>query len=668
MYGVRCNGTNKIRKTQNTILDTKNMIKKILFIIALAFHFLAAPLYSTVIDNMDTLTGWTGFGDGTISLQSVIGNGKAVQATYDLSGGDWVQLSKTAFDLHKNDFSGGDSLSFYYRGEGDNNNIELKIVDSDGDIFVKALYNVTDTNNVWSLAVIPLTDFGLWTKSDGSYYGNGTINWNNISKYFIGITASDKGTGFLEVDEFSNYQASTDGNYPIDDCKSLRASPVLPGAESAVQTFAQSIITTDPSPDAVANPSVVANNHLYVTYISTVCVHNYLGISESIGTAVSSSAVTYLNFYMKLGTGEEKIHLEFVSTGGESNNRLTLYPSGGDYPATTEWQFFSIPLTAFGTIPGAINEVKWIAEPTDNVTGITRSFYLDRIWLSTSKLAVIGSGPISVLNAFEDSVNKVTYPTATDLDSVMDVSSVDGVTGKAVRFDYDFKKGSYMLCEKSAGVNTAVDKGFRFRFKGTGYANNIEFKVKDGDNVEFAKKFYNFTNTSGEWKTATVLMKDLTLFTKGNDNRETLDLKNVAQIGFAISKSFGGKGTFVVDDLETISDKDFQNLRPGRIISDVQIDNNPFSPNGDGIKDLATFSYTLTDFAHVWFDIFNMAGEYVRKIDIGEQVPGTYSSLQWDGRNDSGEMMNNGLYFYKLRAKNTDNQSDFLTHVIAVIK
>ncbi|MEW6482141.1 MAG: FlgD immunoglobulin-like domain containing protein, partial [bacterium] len=54
--------------------------------------------------------------------------------------------------------------------------------------------------------------------------------------------------------------------------------------------------------------------------------------------------------------------------------------------------------------------------------------------------------------------------------------------------------------------------------------------------------------------------------------------------------------------------------------------------------------------------IYNIVGQKVRAIDVGPRKAGVYteakqgSAVFWDGKNDSGQKLANGLYFYQLRA------------------
>ena len=77
--------------------------------------------------------------------------------------------------------------------------------------------------------------------------------------------------------------------------------------------------------------------------------------------------------------------------------------------------------------------------------------------------------------------------------------------------------------------------------------------------------------------------------------------------------------------------------------------------------------YDLVADANVTITIFNVEGKPVRRLELGDQSAGSYQSQDkaayWDGRNDKGEMVSEGVYFYQLDA------SDFhATQKILVLK
>ena len=74
---------------------------------------------------------------------------------------------------------------------------------------------------------------------------------------------------------------------------------------------------------------------------------------------------------------------------------------------------------------------------------------------------------------------------------------------------------------------------------------------------------------------------------------------------------------------------------------------NPFNPE-------TWIPYQLSESADVSVSIYAVDGRLVRRLDLGHQVAGVYRSRSraayWDGRNEFGERVASGLYFYTLTA------------------
>ena len=85
---------------------------------------------------------------------------------------------------------------------------------------------------------------------------------------------------------------------------------------------------------------------------------------------------------------------------------------------------------------------------------------------------------------------------------------------------------------------------------------------------------------------------------------------------------------------------------------------NPFNPE-------TWIPYTLADNADVNVRIYDVEGKLVRKLDIGYQRAGSYlnreKAVYWDGRDQLGESVSSGIYFYTLK---TDTFSDTRRMVI----
>ena len=74
---------------------------------------------------------------------------------------------------------------------------------------------------------------------------------------------------------------------------------------------------------------------------------------------------------------------------------------------------------------------------------------------------------------------------------------------------------------------------------------------------------------------------------------------------------------------------------------------NPFNPE-------TWIPYQLASDSVVTLTIYNLNGERIRQIDLGEKPAGIYQTkvdaINWDGRTEQGEAAPSGIYFYTLDA------------------
>ncbi|MFQ6043084.1 MAG: FlgD immunoglobulin-like domain containing protein, partial [Candidatus Poribacteria bacterium] len=74
---------------------------------------------------------------------------------------------------------------------------------------------------------------------------------------------------------------------------------------------------------------------------------------------------------------------------------------------------------------------------------------------------------------------------------------------------------------------------------------------------------------------------------------------------------------------------------------------NPFNPE-------TWIPYQLADAADVTVEIYSVTGDLIKSINLGRKEAGAYmtkkKAICWDGRNELGEKVANGVYFYTLRA------------------
>ena len=77
---------------------------------------------------------------------------------------------------------------------------------------------------------------------------------------------------------------------------------------------------------------------------------------------------------------------------------------------------------------------------------------------------------------------------------------------------------------------------------------------------------------------------------------------------------------------------------------------NPFNPE-------TWMPYQLSEPGKVIIEIYTIVGQLVRTLDIGQRGPGSYvtqkQAAYWAGRNNAGEKVSSGIYFYFMRTDNS---------------
>ncbi len=125
--------------------------------------------------------------------------------------------------------------------------------------------------------------------------------------------------------------------------------------------------------------------------------------------------------------------------------------------------------------------------------------------------------------------------------------SEKGLTGNAIRFDYDFTKGTgYGGIQKLFPLDLPENFEFTFWMKAESPANNFEIKFIDstGNNVWWlSNRNYSFPT---EWKKIRIKKRHIQ-FAWGPTNDQRL--KRIDRIEFTIASFVGGKGTVWIDDL-----------------------------------------------------------------------------------------------------------------------
>ena len=88
----------------------------------------------------------------------------------------------------------------------------------------------------------------------------------------------------------------------------------------------------------------------------------------------------------------------------------------------------------------------------------------------------------------------------------------------------------------------------------------------------------------------------------------------------------------------------------GNLLVNVEVGPNPFTPNGDGLNETLTISYSLREVATdrtVSVHIYNLAGQEVATLPPTRSRSGQFRQ-EWDGTDANGQRVPPGLYLYEL--------------------
>lgn len=83
---------------------------------------------------------------------------------------------------------------------------------------------------------------------------------------------------------------------------------------------------------------------------------------------------------------------------------------------------------------------------------------------------------------------------------------------------------------------------------------------------------------------------------------------------------------------------------------------NPFNPQ-------TVIRFQVPEESQVTLSIYDISGNLIKKFIDGVLAPG-FHAVQWDGTNDAGEYVSNGLYFYRMQAGEFERERTMLLDMI----
>jgi hypothetical protein len=102
------------------------------------------------------------------------------------------------------------------------------------------------------------------------------------------------------------------------------------------------------------------------------------------------------------------------------------------------------------------------------------------------------------------------------------------------------------------------------------------------------------------------------------------------------------------------------------LVEDLILTHNPCSPKGDGYATQFQFR-TSKELVEVTLKIYDTLGDLVRIVADGEKHWGPDIVIPWDGRDEAGNIVKNGIYIYQIHVKG-GGEKKTITKAIGVVK
>ena len=131
-------------------------------------------------------------------------------------------------------------------------------------------------------------------------------------------------------------------------------------------------------------------------------------------------------------------------------------------------------------------------------------------------------------------------------------------------------------------------------------------------------------------------------------NNQLISLENSGSYSYIDSQILTGLRYYY--KLEDVSIHGVKTIH-GPILAELSIPNsfsleqnypNPFNPE-------TTVKFQLPKQVHVFIGIYNVLGQEVRTL-IDKKISAGYHSIKWDGKNNDGDRVTSGIYYYRIKA------------------
>ncbi len=500
-----------------------------------------------------------------------------------------------------------------------------------------------DTFSVWvydtegaNTCEMRLTDTNGGTKTVWSSNAAVQNQWTELTWPAGSFTGVDLGN----INDVQLYEANN-GTYYFDDVGFYRQEQ-----KESVADYAWSIYLSTPTLET--GTIHTGTRALKANAGGTVGVNivNY----TSAGINIAARQNLYLYVYDTVGNNSVELRLTDINGGAKA-----LWSNGT--ATQNEWSFITWNLSDFASSVD-LTKIKNIQLYEYN----PGTYYFDDIGVESSLTVALNSN--GYIDEMETAADESSWSASGASSTNTALHTVTGAVGHAIQLDYNLAQGAWVLLSRKFSLTLIDGNQCKFWLKQTGDKNYIEVKLKDSDGTVFYHK--RTYDTFNSWMEIVIPYKNFIWFESGTD--ENLNLSEITSIYFTISKKDGTTGTVLVDELQYEQKPAItQNLGEDKVLQQLIVTGNPFSPSGEGGKNTVKLNMLLTEPASIRLRVYNLAGDVLYEKE--QDFTAGSQQVNWDGRDSNGEVQRSGLYFYHLKVTgHTSSKEETFKHIIGIAK
>ena len=271
---------------------------------------------------------------------------------------------------------------------------------------------------------------------------------------------------------------------------------------------------------------------------------------------------------------------------------------------------------------------------------------------------------VSSFGAMGTGDGECSFPRDIELGQAGNVYVCDSGNGRILRFS---SSGNWLsTITPGVGGTLANPYGIDLDHEGNIYIADTENHrvVKLAPNGTLLMAFGSYGTAAGQFRYPQDVALDLSgnIFVADTDNQriQKFEPDGTYMSSFGSFAELLSPQKVVIDDdyklyVVDSNTNEFKIYDVRSFITDMSVEPNPFSPNGDGTEDSTTMHYTIPEPARITITIYDSNNNPVRTL-VSDAEKLTADNIEvWDGVDGEGERVREGSYVCKLNAVNAAN-------------